>query len=43
MNATESRDWNVGGEYEPAAFERLVPGTERLIGPFARKELAEAA
>ncbi len=43
MNPTESRYWIIGGEYESAAFERLVPGTRTLVGPFERKELAEAA
>ena len=28
------RYWVVGGEYEDAAFRRLVPGTETLAGPF---------
>ncbi|MFN0043900.1 MAG: DUF4170 domain-containing protein [Alphaproteobacteria bacterium] len=43
MNAPEPRYWIVGGEYDSVAFERLVPGTEKLVGPFERKELAEAA
>ena len=32
--------WIVGGEYTDTAFERLVEGTERVVGPFASRELA---
>jgi hypothetical protein len=34
------RYWVVGGEYEDAAFRRLVPGTEKLAGPFADERRA---
>ena len=39
----DARYWIVGGEYEDAAFDRLVPGTERLVGPFRDKGAAEEA
>lgn len=29
------RYWVVGGDYQDAAFSRIVPGTEKMIGPFA--------
>ena len=29
------RYWVIGGDYADAAFARLVPGTERMVGPFA--------
>ena len=29
-----TRYWVVGGEYEGADFRSLVPGSERLAGPF---------
>lgn len=28
------RFWVVGGEYGDTAFQKLVEGTERMIGPF---------
>ncbi len=28
------RFWVIGGEYEGADFRALVPGTEKLVGPF---------
>ncbi|MDT9599523.1 DUF4170 domain-containing protein [Sphingosinicella rhizophila] len=28
------RYWVIGGEYEGADFNALVPGTEKLVGPF---------
>ena len=28
------RYWVIGGEYEGADFTALVPGTEKLAGPF---------
>ena len=29
-----TRYWVVGGEYEGPDFRALVPGTEKMIGPF---------
>lgn len=26
--------WVIGGEYEGADFAALIPGTEKLVGPF---------
>ena len=28
------RYWVIGGEYEDAEFGHLVPGTEKMAGPF---------
>ena len=28
------RSWVVGGEYQGADFRALVPGTEKMVGPF---------
>ena len=28
------RYWVVGGEYEGPDFRTLVPGTEKMVGPF---------
>jgi hypothetical protein len=28
------RYWVVGGEYEDPGFRSLVPGTEKMVGPF---------
>ncbi|MHB1219293.1 MAG: DUF4170 domain-containing protein [Alphaproteobacteria bacterium] len=43
MSQANMRYWIVGGEYEDAGFERLVTGTEKLVGPFADKSNAEQA
>ena len=32
--------WVVGGEYQDADFRFLVPGTERISGPFADERRA---
>ena len=32
--------WIVGGEYTDTRFERLVAGSERLLGPYASREAA---
>jgi hypothetical protein len=29
-----TRYWVVGGEYADAAFHALIPGTEKMVGPF---------
>jgi hypothetical protein len=31
----------VGGEYRSLAFDEVVDGTQRLIGPFDRRDSAE--
>jgi hypothetical protein len=36
-----NRFWVIGGEYTSICFEELVGGTERLLGPFARRNEAE--
>lgn len=38
-----SRFWIVGGEYATTTFDRLVEGSERVVGPFADRRTAEAA
>lgn len=38
-----SRFWIVGGEYATTAFERLIEGSERVIGPFPERRAAEDA
>ena len=35
-----SRFWVVGGEYEDPGFNALVPGTEKMVGPFADERKA---
>lgn len=32
--------WIVGGEYLDTAFDRLITGTERLVGPFDSRDTA---
>lgn len=34
------RYWVIGGEYQDAAFGALVPGTEKMAGPFADERRA---
>jgi hypothetical protein len=29
-----TRYWIVGGEYQDPAFSALIPGTEKIAGPF---------
>jgi hypothetical protein len=38
-----TRFWVVGGEYRDPEFQALVPGTEKMVGPFEdeRKERNE--
>jgi len=35
-----TRYWVIGGEYQDAQFGRLVPGTEKMSGPFADERKA---
>lgn len=37
------RYWVIGGEYESTAFDRLLDGTERVIGPFVQHDAAKRA
>ena len=32
--------WVIGGEYRDAEFSALVPGTEKMAGPFADERKA---
>ena len=34
------RFWVVGGEYTDTSFERLVDGSERVLGPFSDRDQA---
>ena len=36
-----ARYWVVGGEYTSTEFEKLVDGTERVVGPFESRGDAE--
>ncbi|MBB3932902.1 hypothetical protein GGR25_003966 [Kaistia hirudinis] len=38
-----SRFWIVGGEYASMAFDRLIEGTQRVLGPFGERGAAEEA
>ena len=29
-----TRYWVIGGEYEGSDFRALIPGTEKMVGPF---------
>ncbi|MCR9072307.1 MAG: hypothetical protein NXI18_11350 [Alphaproteobacteria bacterium] len=40
---SENRYWVIGGEYASTAFDRVVEGTERILGPFRCKEEAHRA
>ena len=35
-----TRYWVVGGEYRDPEFSALVPGTERMVGPFENERKA---
>ena len=38
---SNSRFWVVGGEYRSLAFDELIGGTERLLGPYDQQDAAE--
>ncbi|MCX5515955.1 hypothetical protein C3941_05030 [Kaistia algarum] len=38
-----SRFWIVGGEYASMTFDRLIEGTQRVLGPFGERRAAEDA
>jgi len=38
-----SRFWIVGGEYASMTFDRLIEGTQRVLGPFGERRAAEEA
>jgi len=40
--ATAERYWVVGGNYETMEFDRVVPGTEDVFGPFGSIQDAES-
>jgi hypothetical protein len=35
------RYWVLGGEYTSTDFDKILPGTEIVVGPLASHELAE--
>ncbi|MGQ7792175.1 DUF4170 domain-containing protein [Faunimonas sp. B44] len=39
----KERFWVIGGEFQSLQFDRLVDGTERIMGPFAERGDAEQA
>ena len=36
-----TRYWVIGGEYEDAGFGVLIPGTEKMVGPFEDERKAK--
>jgi hypothetical protein len=40
---TNKRYWVIGGEYRSLAFDELIEGTARVIGPFGSLTHAEHA
>jgi hypothetical protein len=36
-----TRYWVIGGEYRDPEFQALVPGTEKMAGPFADEQKAK--
>jgi len=43
MEKASKQFWVVGGEFSDTRFNGLVPGTERVLGPFAARRDAETA
>ncbi len=37
------RYWVIGGEYESTAFDKLLDGTERIMGPYGDPDDARKA
>ena len=35
-----TRYWVIGGEYSDPGFHALVPGTEKMVGPFENEQKA---
>jgi hypothetical protein len=35
-----TRYWIVGGDYEDPDFRSLIPGTEKMVGPFENERKA---
>ena len=35
------RYWVIGGEYEDPGFSALIPGTEKMCGPFEDEQRAK--
>ena len=40
---SNNRFWVIGGEYASTAFDRVVEGTERILGPYLGREEAHRA
>jgi hypothetical protein len=41
--STAARYWVIGGQFCSTEFAQLIPGTERLVGPFGERGSAVAA
>lgn len=37
------RYWVIGGEYESTAFDKLIDGTEQILGPYGDRDTAHRA
>lgn len=35
-----TRYWVIGGEYQDADFGSLIPGTEKMMGPYPEERIA---
>ena len=40
---SDQRYWVIGGEYASTAFDRVVEGTERILGPYLCPDEAHRA
>ena len=40
---SEQRFWVIGGEYANTAFDRVIEGTEKILGPYLNHEDAHRA
>ena len=40
---SDHRFWVIGGEYASTAFDRVVEGTERILGPYLCRDEARKA
>lgn len=38
---SNSRFWVIGGEYRSLDFDEIVDGTQIVLGPFDRRDVAE--
>ncbi|MDF1794883.1 MAG: hypothetical protein P1U88_23450 [Thalassobaculaceae bacterium] len=40
---SDHRYWVIGGEYANTAFDRVIEGTERILGPYLCRDEAHKA